>query len=90
MYKKKMTGSAIRTRDAINESAERNHCAMPNTMSRTCSLTMLVSLSARGKKKKLYTALVSLFTALDFLPSSYFDKEAPKTNVATLLYFFPP
>ena len=40
------------------------------------------------KEKKIHTTQVSLFTALDFLPSSYFDKEAPKTNVATLLLFF--
>ena len=76
MHKKKTTGSAIRTRDAMNESAIRNHCAMRNTINFVCSWTLLVSLTVRRKKKKVCTTQVSLFTALDFLPSSYFDKEA--------------
>ena len=39
-----------------------------------------------GKEKKIYTTQVSLFTTLDFLPSSYFDKEARRQ---IYFFFFP-
>ena len=90
MYKKKMTGSAIRTHDAMSKSAERNHCAMPNTITHNCSLTMLVSLTARGKKKNIHNTDFAFYSS-EFPSSKLFRQGGPEDKCGNIAFiFFPP
>ena len=88
--KKDTTVSATRTRDTVNEMVVRNLCAMPITLTDTCSMTLLVSLTARRKKKKYIHNTGFALYSFGFPSFKFFRQGGPKTNVATLLLFFPP
>ena len=100
MHKKKTTGSAIRTRDAMDENTERNHCAMRNTLTNTSSWTLLVSLTVRRKKKKctqhrfrflqLWISFLQVISTSPFLvrPSSLKSPNAKQKHRKALWFNF--